>query len=182
MRDKVILVDTDDNPCGIEEKLAAHYNPGQRHRAFSVFIINPAGQLLLQQRAAAKYHAGGLWANSCCSHPQPGEVLADSASQRLSEEMGIDVSLQAFATCEYQLPVSDTMTEWELDHLLIGHYDGKVIPNPDEVDNFRWADVSLIAEELRLTPERYAPWFHVIFPRFADHMKDASATARRHQG
>ncbi len=162
----VVLVDPEDKEIGVAEKMDAHEGGGQRHRAFSLFILNSSGELLLQRRAQAKYHGGGLWANSCCGHPSPGADLAESAKQRLDEELGFSTSVHHLGTVLYRVPFDNGMTEWELDHLFVGNYDDDVIPNPDEVGEWKWVDVNWLVKDLEERPDSYVPWLPEIFPVF----------------
>ena len=128
----VILVDTKDNQTGISEKLEAH-KKGLLHRAFSIFLFNDQDQLLLQKRADEKYHSGGLWTNTCCSHPSPGEFLIKSAQNRLKEEMGISTSLSPLFSFIYKAEFDNGLIEHELDHVFIGTFNANPLPNPEEV-------------------------------------------------
>jgi len=141
-------------------KLAAHEAPGHLHLAFSVFLFDAAGRLLVQQRASSKYHFGGIWANACCSHPEPGDELVASARRRLAEELGVTAELRDVGAFVYRAvdPVSGRV-EHELDHVLVGRLGGAESPVParDEVEDFAWVDP---AEVIGAGPERgYAPWF-----------------------
>ena len=129
---KVILVDDRDNEIGTMEKMEAHYTPNL-HRAFSVFVFNTRGQMLLQQRAKTKYHSGGLWTNTCCSHPYPGEEIEAAATRRLEQEMGFTTPLTKAFDFIYQATFDNGLTEYEFDHVFIGEYDGDVHPAKDEV-------------------------------------------------
>ena len=165
-RGQVILVDEFDRPLGVEEKLAAHRDGGRLHRAFSVFVFDSSGRMLLQRRAAGKYHFGGLWTNACCSHPRQGEPLAEGARARLHHELGIDVPLEELFSFVYRAedPASG-LTEHEFDHVLTGRFDGTPRPNPDEVSDWRWTDVGELLEDVRRHPERYTPWFKLVLER-----------------
>jgi isopentenyl-diphosphate delta-isomerase len=163
--DRVILVDENDRPVGSAPKLAAHQNGGRLHRAFSVFIFNSAGQMLLQRRAASKYHFGGLWTNACCSHPREGSVI-DSARARLREEFGFDVPLEELFSFVYRAedPASG-LTEHEFDHVLVGRFDGRPAPNPDEIEAWEWIDRSKLLRDVRERPQRFTPWFRIVLER-----------------
>lgn len=154
----VVLVNALDEPLGTAEKLDAHLRP-RLHRAFSVFVFNAAGQLLLQRRALAKYHSGGLWTNTCCGHPQLGEDVATAARQRLHEEMGFTCPLVKGPRLVYRASVGDTLTEYELDHIFIGSFDGVPDPTPAEVAQWRWAHVAEIMSALRCRPQAFTAWF-----------------------
>jgi isopentenyl-diphosphate delta-isomerase len=163
--DHVILVDESGRAIGSAPKLAAHENGGRLHRAFSVFIFNSAGQMLLQRRAAGKYHFGGLWTNACCSHPREGPVV-DSARARLREEFGFEVPLEELFSFVYRAedPASG-LTEHEFDHVLIGRFDGKPAPDPDEIESWEWIDPSRLLRDVQEHPERYTPWFRIVLER-----------------
>jgi isopentenyl-diphosphate Delta-isomerase len=164
--DDVILVDDDDRPVGTAAKLVAHQNGGRLHRAFSVFLFDSAGHMLLQRRAPAKYHFGGLWTNACCSHPQPGPSLVECARARLRYELGIDVPLEEQFSFVYRAddPVSG-LTEHEFDHVLVGRFDGQPRPNPDEVEAWEWVEPAALLRDVRSRPERYTPWFRLVLER-----------------
>lgn len=170
MDEQVILVDEQDQEVGTEEKIKAH-REGRLHRAFSVFIFNPAGEMLLQKRSRRKYHSGGLWTNTCCSHPRPGEAVEDAAKRKLRQEMGIRCRLQKAFTFLYKAPFENGLTEHELDHVFIGQYSGKVEPNPEEAEGWVWADPKEIAKDLKLNPQRYSAWFRLAFERVIAHRK-----------
>ena len=158
--DRVILVDQNDCPIGTEEKLRAHQDGGRLHRAFSVFIYDRDGRMLLQKRAAGKYHFAGLWSNACCSHPRPEETTIDAARRRVREELGIDTDLrdtQSFTY--YAFDPASGLHEHELVHLLAGKYDGEVRPDLDEVSEFRWVDDRQLKRETSINPDRFTPWF-----------------------
>lgn len=166
--DQVILVDRHDNPVGTEEKLKAHVD-GKLHRAFSVFLFNPKGELLLQRRAAHKYHSPNLWTNTCCSHPQPNRNLETDAHARLIDEMGIDCKLKEVFEFIYRAEFKNGLTEYEYDHVFFGDFDGDPIPNPKEVSEWRWASLDTIAEEIRTTPEIFTVWFRECFAKVVSH-------------
>jgi isopentenyl-diphosphate Delta-isomerase len=163
LSDQVILVDHDDVPLGFDEKLRVHRN-GTLHRAFSVFIVNSAGEMLLQQRALDKYHSGGLWSNSCCSHPRPGESTLAAAHRRLREEMGIACALRPVYSFVYRAELDGGLIEHEYDHVLVGQYNGDPQPDPVEVAGWRWATPTDIAQRLESNPDRFSAWFRLLFP------------------
>ena len=171
MSETVILVDQNDHEIGIEEKINAH-EKGQLHRAFSVFIINAKGEMLLQQRADSKYHSGGLWSNACCSHPKPGENVEQAAHRRLIEEMGFDCALEDVFRFRYRAELDRGLIEHEFDHVCIGRFDGEPEPDPEEVSAYRWIDLQTLAGDMRVHPERYAPWFALSFDRVVSVLKD----------
>jgi len=156
----VILVDEQDREIGIAEKLFAHEH-ARLHRAFSVFIFRKAGEnreLLLQQRALGKYHTGGLWTNTCCSHPSTGEALLTTAERRLQEEMGIQTPLSAVGRFHYKAQVGQGLIENEMDHVLVGTYPGEPVINQQEVADYRWVNLKALEADLLTHPEHYTPW------------------------
>lgn len=156
MPDWVILVDQADREQGTMEKLQAH-REGRLHRAFSVFVLNRAGAVLLQRRAESKYHSGGLWSNTCCGHPRPGEAVSRAAARRLREEMGLDLALQAVGAFRYEARVGD-LIEHEYDHVLVGRSDAPPRPDPAEVSAWRWTPLEELRADLTAHPERYSAW------------------------
>jgi len=166
--DHVVLVDSDDNAIGTLEKFRAHTDGGSLHRAFSVFILNNRGELLLQQRANKKYHCAGLWSNSCCSHPRNGRDVSDDARTRLQVELGFSTDLDFVGSCTYKVAVNNDLTEWELDHLYVGTHVGEIRPNPAEVESVRWCHVDELQNELLNKPELFTPWLPHILPVFTD--------------
>ena len=161
---EVILVDADDNPIGKLEKLEAHQK-GLLHRAFSVFIFNAGGEMLLQQRALNKYHSGGLWTNACCSHPLPGEVTVDAAGRRLKEELGFETAVKKIFDFVYKASFDNGLTEHEFDHVFAGQYDGPIQFNPEEVMDYCYKDIREIRNNLNTHPGKYTAWFHLAFPK-----------------
>ena len=158
--EQVILVDENDQPLGTAEKLYAHQE-GLLHRAFSIFVFkdNTMSHLLLQKRAKGKYHSPGLWTNTCCSHPRPGEKTTEAAERRLEEELGIKTPLQIVGQFHYIAHFDNGLTENEFDHVLIGFLGKqKIHPNPEEVEECRWVTPKTLQEELTTTPERFTPW------------------------
>lgn len=161
---EVVLVDEQDNVIGVEEKLRAHQDGGTLHRAFSIFLFDASGRILLQKRAAAKYHFGGLWTNACCSHAVPNEPLLETARRRLREEMGVDTSLSEAFTFVYRAgDARSGLTEHELDHVLIGHYDGDARPDPSEADDWTWSETHDVESRIASRPEEFSPWFLIAF-------------------
>lgn len=170
MNDLIILVDENDKPIGTEEKLKAHQK-ANLHRAFSIFIFNDKGQLLLQQRALDKYHSGGLWTNTCCSHPRPKEETINSAHRRLKEEMGFDCELTEVFSFKYKNAFSNGLTENEFDHVFIGKYNNEPIPNPTEVNAYKWVDVKWLEQDMENNKEIYTVWFKICFKKVLDYLK-----------
>ncbi len=161
---QVILVDENDNEVGVAEKMQAHQE-GVLHRAFSIFIINKNGEMLLQQRAEKKYHSGGLWTNACCSHPAPGEETIAAAKRRLNEELGFEVPVRKIFDFIYKAEFDNGLTEYEFDHVFVGEYDGYINYNTDEVMNICYKSIGEIKESLLTHPQKYTAWFHLAFPK-----------------
>lgn len=160
----VILVDEQDRETGLMEKMEAH-RKGVLHRAFSVFIFNEAGEWLLQQRATGKYHSGGLWTNSCCSHPRSGETLEAAAARRLREEMGISVPLEHRFHFIYKATLDQDLIEHELDHVFTGRFDGLPALSPEEAMNWKWMAKADIRAAMTENPGQFTAWFRLIFDR-----------------
>jgi isopentenyl-diphosphate delta-isomerase len=163
--DEVILVDEQDRPLGTMGKLEAHRR-GLRHRAISVIVRDKHNRLLLQRRAAGKYHSGGLWTNTCCSHPRPGEETIDAASRRLEEEMGFACPLTLLFTTHYRADVSGGLIEDEIVHVFGGRFDGTPQPDPHEVSDWCWKAADEVARELDERPGLYTVWFREYRRRF----------------
>jgi len=162
MSESVVLVDASDQSQGTAAKLRAHAE-GWLHRAFSVFVFNQDGRLLLQRRAPEKYHSGGLWSNTCCSHPRPGEDPASAADRRLQEEMGFSCPLRHAFSKQYREPVGDGLTEHEYDHVFVGTVDEITVePDPSEVSDWTWVEPEALRKDVATTPERYTPWFRLL--------------------
>ena len=163
--EEVILVDKYDVEQGTMEKMEAHKNGGTLHRAFSVFVFNTKGELLLQRRALHKYHSGGLWTNTCCSHPRPGETVREAGHRRLEEEMGMQCKLVELFSFEYKAELDGGMTEWELDHVLLGLSNKEPSINEEEVAEFKYMPLDDIDEDLNKNPQNYTEWFKICFER-----------------
>ncbi len=146
------------------EKLEAH-QLGVLHRAFSVFIFDEEGRMLLQQRALHKYHSGGLWTNACCSHPRPGEKVESAAKRRLKEEMGLETELKPIFNFTYKAKFENGLTEHEFDHVFYGKFQGVINPNTDEVMNYRYESMAIIQRELQQEPARFTEWFRIAFSK-----------------
>ena len=164
LEQQLILVDKNDIPLGVADKIEAHRH-GWLHRAFSIFIFNKEGKILLQQRALHKYHSGGLWTNACCSHPSPGDDMNKIVRQRLNEEMGFTTQLRKIFDFVYKSDVGNGLTEYEFDHVFAGEYDGSVVINPDEVMAYRFENIADVAESVNKDPEKYTVWFKEALPR-----------------
>ena len=168
MIEHVILVDEQDAQIGIMEKMAAHIVP-RLHRAFSIFIFNSKGELLLQQRALTKYHSPGLWTNTCCSHPRNGETLEAATVRRLKEEMGLSCPMHEVFTFIYKAPVGLGLTEHEFDHVWFGQSDDIPVINTEEVASFKYMSLDDIAEDMQAHPECYTEWFKISFEEVRKH-------------
>ena len=160
MAEQVVLVNERDEMVGVEEKLKAHLS-GVLHRAFSIFVFNTAGQLLLQKRSGAKYHSGGLWSNTCCGHPRLGESIKDASRRRLWEEMGFGCELRKCFQFIYRAKLDDGLFEHEYDHVLVGKYDGVPYPDRGEVDDWKWGDLMTLRLDMQENPEKYTYWFRI---------------------
>lgn len=170
MIEKVILVDSDDNQIGEAEKMQAHLNDSL-HRAFSIFIFDAKNRLLIQQRAQRKYHSGGLWTNTCCGHPRPGEETLAAAHRRLQEEFGFDCPLKCITKFIYHAKLDNNLSEHEIDNVLIGFYNDKVNPDPNEIMNYSWEKISQLQSELQLAPEKFTAWFKLCFDKVIEHVE-----------
>jgi len=159
----IILVNEQDEPVGTMEKMEAH-RKALLHRAFSVFIFNSRGEMLLQQRALRKYHSAGLWTNACCSHPKPGEDTLPAAETRLWYEMGFSTGLKKIFEFTYRSAFDNGLTEYEFDHVFAGVHDGVIAPNNDEVADYCYKSMSAIKDSLQTHPAKYTTWFAIAFP------------------
>jgi isopentenyl-diphosphate delta-isomerase len=167
----VILVNEHDEERGVMEKMEAH-RLGLLHRAFSVFIFDSRGRMLLQQRAAAKYHGGLLWTNACCSHPYPGEATDVAATRRLGEELGFSTALENIFSFTYRAEVENGLIEHEFDHVFAGEYEGTISKNPQEVEDLRYEEMDKIALALEQQPQLYTSWFRLAFPKIKSWWKE----------
>ena len=168
--EKVILVDKNDNQVGLMPKLEAH-EKGVIHRAFSIFIFNSKYELLLQKRASSKYHSGGLWTNTCCSHPREGEDILDAANRRLDEEMGIKTSLRKVYDFIYKAELDNQLTEHEFDHVFYGVCDRDPKLNKDEAEDFKWVDMETLNNDIIKNEDNYTVWFKIAFEYFYNYLK-----------
>jgi len=159
--EKVILVDENDNELGVMEKMQAHQK-ALLHRAFSIFIFNTKGELLLQRRALTKYHSPGLWTNTCCSHPRPTEQTIDAAMRRLQEEMGFTCELKLKFNFTYKALLDQGLTEHELDHVYFGNYEGEIKINKEEVAEWKYMSLNEITNDILKKPNDYTVWFKII--------------------
>jgi isopentenyl-diphosphate delta-isomerase len=165
---EVILVNARDEATGTMEKMAAH-RQGLLHRAFSVFVFNNRHELLLQQRADDKYHSGGLWSNTCCSHPLPNETTIAAAHRRLGEELGFDCPLTHKFAFMYTAQVGNGFTEHEYDHVFTGRYNGPVLPNPVEVKDHKYISIQELLKDMQASPHVYTAWLHLAMPAILKH-------------
>lgn len=165
MEEKVILVNKEDKQLGLMGKMEAH-EKALLHRAFSVFIFNQKGELMLQQRALNKYHSPGLWTNTCCSHQRDGESNIEAGRRRLQEEMGFECDLKELFWFVYKAPFDNGLTEHELDHVMVGSFEEDPNINPDEVASFKWMTLEDVKEDMESHPEMYTEWFKIIFKEY----------------
>lgn len=167
--EKVILVDLDDKVKGTMEKMEAH-EKGLLHRAFSILLFNSRGELLMQKRAASKYHSAGLWTNTCCSHPRPEETLEDATRRKLKQEMGIDIQPEFAYKFIYKVALDNNLTEYEYDYVFTGLFDGEPKINRDEVEDWRFISMNTLVEEMKSHPDNFTHWFKLIIhhPEFRE--------------
>lgn len=158
--EKVILVDEQDRQIATMEKIEAH-EKALLHRAFSIFIFNDRGEMMLQRRALSKYHSPGLWTNSCCSHPRPGESLEKATERRILEEMGLQCKMHEVFSFIYKATFDHGLTEHELDHVFIGTYNEDPMINTDEVEEWKWMDIEELLTDVDHHPEKYTVWFKI---------------------
>ncbi len=168
--EKIILVDKKDREIGTGEKLEVHKS-GKLHRAFSIFVFNRKGELLLQKRAKGKYHSGGLWSNTCCSHPRAGERLEKAVHRRLKQEMGFDCSLKEIFSFVYKVKFENGLYEHELDHVFIGNYGRKPEPDPEEAEGWKWISLNELKKDIQKNPGNYTYWLKVSLDKLDSYMK-----------
>jgi isopentenyl-diphosphate delta-isomerase len=171
MEEQVILVDKKDNQIGLMPKMEAH-EKGVLHRAFSVFTFNKKGELMLQQRAAHKYHSPLLWTNTCCSHQRNGETNLEAGKRRLQEEMGFTTELKEVFLFIYKAPFDNGLTEHELDHVLVGYFDDEPNINKEEVEDYKWMLLEDVKSDIEKNPLIYTEWFKIIFKESFDKIKN----------
>jgi len=169
--DQVILVNESNFQRGIMGKMEAHIK-AELHRAFSIFIFNSKGELLLQKRALTKYHSGGLWTNTCCGHPQPKVNMQECAHERLKEEMGIDCAFEFAFDFIYKADLDNGLFENELDHVFVGHYDGIPTCNPLEASHWKYESLNRIRENVKVFPEQFTVWFKLILPKLSIYLNN----------
>jgi len=165
MEEQVILVNERDEKIGLMPKLEAHQK-GILHRAFSIFVFNDNNELMLQQRALNKYHSPGLWTNTCCSHQRDGETSLEAGKRRLEEEMGFITPLKETESFIYKAPFDNGLTEHELDHILVGNYNGVPEINQAEVASWKWMTLEQIQKDMQINPDDYTAWFKIIIDKF----------------
>ena len=164
---EVILVDENDTPVGTMEKLEVHQK-ALLHRAFSIFIFNSKGEMLLHRRAKKKYHSADLWSNACCSHPRPGEDTLAAAERRLFEEMGISTTLKKVFDFIYHAPFDNGLTEYEFDHVFTGIFNGDITPDIDEISDYCYQSTEEIKNAIITHPQKYTEWFKIAFPKLME--------------
>ena len=167
--EEVILVNQENEQIGTMPKMEAH-EKALLHRAFSVFIINKDGEIMLQQRAASKYHSPLLWTNTCCSHQRVGETNIEAGKRRLQEEMGFVAELKELFSFIYKAPFDNGLTEHEYDHVMIGDFNSEPKINPEEVEDWKWMSPELVKEDIIDNPEQYTVWFKIIFEKFFQYL------------
>jgi isopentenyl-diphosphate delta-isomerase len=175
-KNNVIVVNEKDEWLGSMEKLLAH-KEGVLHRAFSVFVVNDKNELLLQQRAEGKYHSGGLWSNTCCSHPAPGESTTAAAHRRLQEEMGFDCDIEKIFELRYKSDVGNELIENEYDHIYIGYYNGTAKLNSSEAKDAKFIGIDELCAWMKKEPQAFTAWFHLAIPRFIDYLTQQEKAA-----
>ncbi|MUU77739.1 isopentenyl-diphosphate Delta-isomerase [Winogradskyella endarachnes] len=163
--EKVILVDENDNQIGLMPKMEAH-EKALLHRAFSVFVFNDNNELMLQQRAAHKYHSPELWTNTCCSHQRDGETNLSAGKRRLEEEMGFVTELEEKTSFIYKAPFDNGLTEHEYDHVMVGHFNEAPNINEEEVMAWKWMKLEDVKKDINENPDIYTAWFKIIFEKF----------------
>lgn len=169
MGERILLVNNDDREVGYEEKLIVH-KKGLLHRAFSIFVFDEYGRLLLQKRNRLKYHSPSLWTNTCCSHQREGELLEEAIHRRLKEEMGFDCDLKEIFQFTYKTEFHNELIENEYDHVFIGRYDGTIAPDKEEVEAYKWVYFNEIKEDIKNNPEMYTYWFKLIINKVEEYI------------
>jgi isopentenyl-diphosphate delta-isomerase len=170
IEEQVILVNEHDEPIGLMPKMEAH-EKAVLHRAFSVFILNERKEIMLQQRAAHKYHSPLLWTNTCCSHQRAGETNLQAGLRRLNEEMGFETPLKELFHFIYKAPFDNGLTEHELDHVMIGYYQNAPLINLEEVASWKWMSIEDVRMDILKNPQLYTVWFKIIFEKFYHYLE-----------
>lgn len=173
MEEKIILVDEKDNEIGSGEKLKVHQE-GKLHRCFSLFVFNSKGELMLQERAKSKYHSGGLWTNTCCSHPRAGEKIEEAVHRRLREEMGFDCEVKEIFSFIYKAKLDHGLWEHEFDHVFIGKFDKEPKINPEEAEGWKWIGLDELKKDMAKSPENYTVWFKIAMEKNERELKIAA--------
>lgn len=155
------MVNDHDEETGVMEKMEAH-RTGSLHRAFSVLLFNSRGEMLLQKRAQTKYHSSGLWTNTCCSHPRPGESLEEATRRKLRQEMGIEANPRFAFKFQYKAPLDNQLIEYEIDHVFIGQFDGEPVLNEHEAEDWKFVDLHSLKQQIHTDPQQFTPWFRLI--------------------
>lgn len=168
--EQVVLVDNEDNDVGLEEKNACHKNPVKLHRAISIIILNNKDEMLITQRAKSKERWPGFWSNTCCSHPRKNEMPEDAANRRLKEELGFTTDLDFLFKFTYDAKFNNKWGEHELDHVFLGYYDGPVHVAPEEISEYKFVDIDELKHDMEKHPEKYTPWFKLMFKRVMYHI------------
>lgn len=168
--EKIILVDRKDREIGTGEKLEVH-KKGRLHRAFSIFVFNSRGGMLIQKRARGKYHSGGLWTNTCCSHPKAGENLEEAVHRRLKQEMGFDCPLKEVFSFIYKVKFENGLYEHELDHVFVGRHEGKPVSNPEEYEEWKWVSMKELKKDISRNPGNYTYWFRIAVEKLDSHIQ-----------
>ena len=175
---EVILVDSQDKELGLLERTEAHRIKPRLHRAFSVFIFNKDGKMLVHKRVSSKPTWGGFWSNTCCSHPQPGEHPKDAAQRRLREEFGFSTDLEFLFKFEYSAMCNEEWGEHELDWVFAGNYDGELTPDPEEIEETKWISTEEILKDSKENPDNYTPWFNIAIPRIVEWYNSKNGSVR----
>lgn len=170
--EQVILVDEQDREFGAEEKMEAH-RQGKLHRAFSIFVFNIKREVMMQKRHRNKYHSGGLWSNTCCSHPRPGETVLQAAHRRLKEEMGFDCELKEAFSFVYEAKLDKGLIEREFDHVIIGKFEDVPKVNAEEAEDWKWVKLEELHRDIKANPEKYTRWLQIAIDRVVSHISSA---------
>ncbi|KGO84592.1 isopentenyl-diphosphate delta-isomerase [Flavobacterium rivuli WB 3.3-2 = DSM 21788] len=170
--EQVILVNDRDEAIGLMPKMEAH-EKALLHRAFSVFVLNKNNEIMLQQRAAEKYHSPLLWTNTTCSHQRDGESNIAAGTRRLQEEMGFTTELKELFSFIYKAPFDNGLTEHEFDHVMIGYYNDAPQINPEEAESWKWMAIEDVKDDMQANPDSYTVWFRIIFDEFYHFLEQA---------
>jgi isopentenyl-diphosphate delta-isomerase len=168
--DQLIIVDDNDKEVGYGEKDECHLIPAKLHRAFSIFIFNSKGEMLIHKRSSIKKTWPGYWTNACCSHPRKGESLEEATTRRLREELGFTCPIEFLFSFYYKADYDSTYGEHEIDHVFAGKYDGDVKPDRNEVEEFAFVPIDALREDVQMSPQKYTPWFRQALPTVLEHI------------